>query len=96
MAEAALVALRAVVFVVEFAANLFGGLGLDNLALDRVREKAVEAILAVSHVEVDAGIEASIHMKFAAFRLGLSRPRAFIHSEVLVGAQVLDSLKLLF
>lgn len=96
MAEAALIALRAVVFVVELAADLFGGLGLDNLALDGVREKAVKSILAVSHVEVDAGIEASIHMKFAAFGFGLSRSRAFIHCEVLVCTQVLDSLKLLF
>lgn len=45
-------------------------------------EEAVEAVFAVSHVEVDAGIKASVNVAFLANILVL----AFVHGEVLIGA----------
>lgn len=97
MGVAALVALGAVVLVVKFAANFFGGFWLDDLSLDGVREEAVEAVLAIAHVEVDAGVKASFNMEFAALGSLLGRgSRTFIDCEILVGAEVFDTLKLTF
>ena len=86
----AFVSKRAKIFEIEFFADVFGGFWLDNLALDRVREEAVEAILAVTHVEVDAWIEASVHMVLAAFL----RVVTFIHCEILVRTEILHRLQL--
>ena len=90
----AFVALGAIVFVIEFAANVFGGLGLDNLSFDGVREEAVEAVLAVPHVEVDAGIVAPINMELSA--LGALFPDlscAFADREVLIRAEPFDGVQ---
>lgn len=62
MRVTAFVALGAVVLVIQLAADFFGGFGLDDLSLDGMGEQAVEAVLAVPHVEVDAGVEASFDM----------------------------------
>ena len=67
MRKAALVALGTEIFIIEFAADLLGGFWLDDLPFDGVGEKAVEAVLAVSHVEVDAGVVAAFNVKFSAF-----------------------------
>jgi hypothetical protein len=48
------------------------------LTLDGVREEAIEAIFAVAHVEVDAWVEASVDVAFAAL------PRALVDSKVLL------------
>jgi hypothetical protein len=88
----AFVALGAVVLVVEFAADFLGGFGLDDLALDGVGEEAVEAVLAVPHVEVNARIVASLHVVLEAFSL----TGAFVDCEVLVRAQILDIFQLVF
>lgn len=90
--KTALVALGTIVLVVELPADVFGGLGLDDLSLDGVGEEAVEAVLAVAHVEVDAGVEAAFNVHF----LALGGSLAFVDREVLVGAQVLDLVQLSF
>lgn len=88
--ELALVALGAVVLVVELLAHLLGGLGLDDLPLDGVREEAVEAVLAVAHVEVDARVVAPVHVVLPALA------GALVHREVLLRAEVFDGLELGF
>lgn len=85
----ALVSGGAIVFVVEFFAGFLGWLWPGDLSLEGVREVAAEAILAVAHIVVNAGIETSFDMILA---LGLV---ALINSEVLVGTKVLDHLDLL-
>lgn len=90
--KTALVALGTVVLVVEFPADVFGGLGLDDLSLDGVGEEAVEAVLAVAHVEMDARVEATLNVHFFA----LGGFLAFVDREVLVCAQVLDLVQLSF
>lgn len=62
VAETTFVALRTVIFIIKFAADVFGRIRLDDLAFNGVRKKAVKAVFAVAHVEMDAGIEASFHM----------------------------------
>jgi hypothetical protein len=95
--EPALVALGAIVLVVEFAADFLGGIGLDDLSLDGVGEKAVEAVLAVAHVEVDAGIVATLNMELSAFgALRSLSSRTFVYRKVLVCAQVLNLVQLVF
>ena len=95
--KATLVALGAVVLVVEFAADIFGGFWLDDLPFDGVREMAVEAVFAVSHIEVDARVVASINMVLAALLSDLSTlALAFADSKVLVGTEILDALKFSF
>ena len=94
MGKPAFVALGTIVFVIEFAANVFGGLGLDNLSFDGVREEAVEAILAVPHVEVDAGIVAPINMELSAFgALFPDLSCAFADREVLIRAEPFDGVQ---
>jgi hypothetical protein len=66
MREFASISRRTIVLEVQLLADLLGGLGLDDLPLDGVREKAVKTVFAVAHVEVDAGIVAAIDMRFAA------------------------------
>ena len=62
-----------------------------------MREEAVESVLAVSHVEVNAGIEASFNMEFAALLAVLSvGALALADCEVLVGAKGLNILKFCF
>lgn len=90
MGELAFVALRTVVLIVQFLAHLFGGLWLDDLSLDGVGEEAIEAILAVAHVEVNAGVVAAIDMMLATLA------RALVYCEVLLRAKVLNGLKLSF
>lgn len=97
MREATFVAIGAVVFVIEFSANVFIGFRSDDLSFDRVREEAVEAVLAVAHVEVDAGVEASIDVVFTTFgRLLPLGVRAFVDCEVLVCAKSFDGLQFIF
>ena len=94
MGKSAFVALGTIVFVVEFAANVFGGLRLDNLSFDGVGEEAVEAVLAVAHVEVDAGIEAPFNMELSALGTLLSvLSLAFADREVLIRAEPLDGVQ---
>ena len=85
----AFVALGTVVLIVQLAADFLGGFGAHDLALDGVREEAVEAVLAVSHVEMNAGVEAAIDVLFAA----AGRVGAFIDCEVLVRTEVLDRVE---
>lgn len=97
MRKTTFVALGTVVFVIEFAANFFRGFWLDDLSLDRVRKKAIEAIFAVSHIEVDARIVATINMNFSALGLAVrTLSLAFTDSEVLVRAESFDGLKFVF
>ena len=100
MGKSASVALGAVVIVVKFAANFLGRLGLNDLSFDGMGKKAVEAVFAVSHIEVNAGVEASIDMLLATLgslrSLRIRSSRAFIHCKVLVGAQSLDVFQLHF
>jgi hypothetical protein len=65
--KSAFVALGAVVLVIEFAAEFLGWFWFDDLPFDGVGKKAVESVLAVAHVEVDAGVVAAFDMGFAAF-----------------------------
>jgi hypothetical protein len=58
----ALVAEGAEVFEVHFSAGFLVGFGFDDLAFERVREEAVKAILAVSHIKVDAGVLNARHV----------------------------------
>lgn len=91
--EPALVALGAVVVVVEFPADVLGGFWSDDLPLDGVREEAVEAIFAVPHVEVNAGVVASVDVDLPALRVLLSvLALALADCEVLVRAKILDLL----
>jgi hypothetical protein len=90
MAKLALVAEGAVIFVVELAADLFGGFWADELSFDGVGEEAVEAVLAVAHVEMDAGVEAALHVRLVA----LGSVGALVDCEVLVRTEVLYHLQL--
>ena len=97
MGEATLVAIGTVVFVIEFSANIFIGFRSDDLSFDGVREEAVEAILAVAHVEVDAGVEASVDVIFSTLgRLLSLRVGTFVDCEVLVCAESFDGLQFVF
>jgi hypothetical protein len=87
--ELALVALGTVVLVVELAADFLGGLWADDLSLDGVGEEAVEAVLAVAHVEMDAGVEAAVDVLLHAFH----GAAAFIDGEVLISTQILNSVQ---
>jgi hypothetical protein len=94
---ATFVSLGAIVLVIQLAADFFGRFWLDNLSLDGVREEAVEAVLAIAHVEVDAGVEASFDMHFAALRSLLGWGSwTFIDCKILVRTKVFDALKFTF
>lgn len=85
MRKLAFVSLRTVVFVVEFSADVFGGVWLDDLSFDGVRKKAVEAILAIAGVEVNAGIVDSFDMCLMVLaELTFLAARAFVDCEVLI------------
>ena len=85
MRKAALVALGTIVLIVKLPADILGGLWLDDLSLDGVREEAIEAILAVAHVEVDAWVEAPFNMELATLLADLSvGALAFADSKVLI------------
>jgi hypothetical protein len=92
--KAALVALGTIVLIIEFFADVFGRFWLDDLSFDGVGEEAVEAVLAVAHVEVDAGIVATIGMCLAAlgFLALCSSSLAFIDCEILISAHILDHI----
>jgi hypothetical protein len=90
--KAALVALGAVVLVVEFTADVFGGFGFDDLSFDGVGEEAIEAVLAVAHVVVDAGVAGAFDVVLVAEGV----VGAFVDGEVLFGAEVLDVVQLEF
>ena len=97
MGKTTFVALRTIVLVVKLSANVFGWLRSNNLPFDRVRKKTVEAVLAVSHVEMDAWVKASLYVQFSTFSTLLGgSSRAFIDCEVLVSTQIFDALKLTF
>jgi hypothetical protein len=55
MRKSALVSLWTIIFIVEFATHVLWWLWLDNISLDRMRKKAVEAVLAITHIKVNAG-----------------------------------------
>lgn len=94
MGEAALVTLGTIVLIIKFPADILGGFWFDDLPLDGVREKTVEAILAVAHVEVDAGVEASFNMKFATLLSELSvGTGAFADSKVLISTEPFNLFK---
>jgi hypothetical protein len=84
------VSLGAVVFVVEFSANLFGGFWANDLPANGVGEETVEAVLAVSHVEMNAGIVASIDV----ISVALGGVRALVDCKVLICAVVLHEVQL--
>lgn len=85
MRKLAFVSLRTVVLVVEFAADVLRGVWLDDLPFDGVRKKAVESVLAIAGVEVDAGIVDSFHMCLMVLaKLTFLAAGAFVDCEVLV------------
>jgi len=86
------VSLGAVVFVVEFSTDLFGRFWADNLSANGVWEEAVEAILAVSHVEMNARVVASIDVVLVA----LGRVRALVDCKVLICTVILHEIQLWF
>lgn len=88
MAELAPIARGAVVLEVELLADFLGGFWLDDLSLDGVGEEAVESVLAVSHVEVDAGVVAAVHMGFAALAGALADGEVLLGTEVFYGLQL--------
>lgn len=97
MGKATLVTLGAVVIVVELSADILCWLGSDDLPLDGVREEAVEAVLAVAHVEVNAGVVASVDVDLSTLRILLPvLALALADCKVLVGAKILDLLQLSF
>jgi hypothetical protein len=62
-------------------------------------EKAVKTVFAVSHIEVDTRVDASLNMYFSAFGLavGTWRPSlAFGDCEVLVSTEIFDNFKFVF
>lgn len=91
-----LVALWTVIFVIEFATNFFWGFWFDDLSLNWVRKKAIEPIFAVSHIEVDAWIVATINMNFCTLALSVGASLAFSDSKELVGAESFDEFKFAF
>jgi len=84
------VALRTIVLVVKLSANVFGWLRSNNLPFDRVRKKTVEAVLAVSHVEMNARVVASIDVVLVA----LGRVRALVDCKVLICTVTLHEIQL--
>lgn len=88
----AFVSVGAVVFVVEFFAGVFGGFGSVDLSFEGVGEVAAESVLAVSHVVMNAGVEAAIDVFLAAVFLSF----AFFDCEVLVGTEVFDHFQFAF
>lgn len=91
------VPLGAIVVVIKLSAYVFCRLGADDLSLDGVREKAVEAIFTIPHVEVNAGVVASIDMDLAALGVLLTiLALALADCEVLVGTKIFDLLQLSF
>ena len=60
-------------------------------------EEAVEAILTVSHIEVNAGVVVSLNMKFTMLGTVLSTlTLAFTNCEVLISAESLDEFEFSF
>ena len=92
VAKLALVPQGTVILVIQLAADLLGGLRSDQLSLDGVGEEAIEAVFAISHVEMNAGVEAALHVGLGALR-GVV---ALVDREVLVRAEVLNHLQLRF
>lgn len=90
MAELATIARGTVILQIELLANFFGGFGLDDLSLDGMGEETIEAILAISHVEMDTGVVAAVHMGFAALAGTL------VDGEILFGTEVFYRLQLGF
>jgi hypothetical protein len=60
------------------------------LSFDGVGKKAIESILTISHIEMNAGVIASINMGFPTLA------RALINCKILLRAEVLYCLKLTF
>jgi len=96
--ETTFVTLRTIIFVIKLAAHFFGGFWFDDLSLDGVRKKTVEAIFTVSHVKMDAWIVATINMHFSTLGLHVRTlsSLAFTESEVLVSAESFDVFKFAF
>lgn len=92
VAKLALVPLGTVILVIELAADVLGGLRADKLSLDGVGEEAIESVFAISHVEMNAGVEAPLHVGLGA----LPGVVALVDREVLVRAEVLNHLQLRF
>lgn len=89
MRKLAFVALRTVVLIVQLPADFLSRLRAHDLPLDGVGKEAVEAVLAVSHVEMNAGVKAAIDVLLAT----LGRVGTFIDCEVLVRTEVLDGVQ---
>jgi hypothetical protein len=92
------VALWTIILVIQFAAYFFWGFWFDDLSLDRVRKKTVEAIFAISHIKMNAWIVATINMHFSTLGLDVRTlsSLAFTNSEVLVSAESFDAFKFAF
>ena len=85
MRKLAFVSLRTVVFVIEFAADVFGWVWFDDLSFDGMRKKAVEAVFAIASVEVNAGIVDSFDMCLMVLaELTFLAAGAFVDCEVLI------------
>lgn len=91
MRVSAFAAILTEVFIIELFAGIFIWLWSGDLSLQGVREVTTEAVFAIAQVVVDAGVETSVDMGFAAFSF-----IAFIDSEVLVGAEVFNHFELTF
>jgi hypothetical protein len=88
--ELASIAQWTIIFVIKLLADLLGGLWLDDLSFDGMREETVESVLAVAHVEMDAGVVAAVDVGFTALA------GALIHCEVMLRAKVFYGLQLCF
>ena len=87
----------AVVVIVEFSANILGWFWADDLPLDGVGEEAVEAVLAISHVEVNAGVVAAIDMDLTTFWALLTiGGLTLADCKVLICTKILDLFQLSF
>ena len=80
------------VFIVKLFTCLRVGIGSYDLPPDGVGKVAVEAIFAVAHVVVNAGVKASIDVFLATFL----RVFALIDSEILLPTVTFDHLELVF
>lgn len=92
VAELTLVPQGTVVLIIQLAADLLGRLRSNQLSLDGVGEEAIESVFAITHVEMNAGVEAALHVGLGA----LPSVVALVDREVLVRAEVLNHLQLRF
>lgn len=88
MRESASFSLRTIIFIIQFPAYFFWGFRSNNLSFDGVWKQAIESILAIAHIKMNAWIIASIEMYFFAMFFAWT----FIDSKILIRAHLLDEI----